>query len=57
MSKSEKDKYHIFLHGVLKHGTNKLIYKTEIDAQTQKTNLWLPKGIVIGGRDKLGVWG
>ena len=57
MSKSEKDKYHIFLHKVLKHGTNKLIYKTEIDAQTQKTNLWLTKRIVVGGRDKLGVWG
>ena len=24
--------------------TNELIYKTEIDPQTQKTNLWLPKG-------------
>ena len=34
----------------------KLIYKTEIDPQTQKTNLWLPKG-KARGRDKLGVWG
>ena len=25
-------------------GTNELIYKTETDSQTQKTNLWLPKG-------------
>ena len=24
--------------------TNELISKTEIDSQTQKTNLWLPKG-------------
>ena len=24
--------------------TNELIYKKETDAQTQKTNLWLPKG-------------
>ena len=24
--------------------TNELIYKTEIDPQPQKTNLWLPKG-------------
>ena len=28
----------------LKNDTNELIYKTEIDSQTQKTNLWLPKG-------------
>ena len=24
--------------------TNELIYKTETDSQTLKTNLWLPKG-------------
>ena len=35
----------------LKYDTNELIYKT--DSQTQKTNLWLPKG---KGKDKLGVW-
>ena len=29
--------------------TNELIYKTEIDPQTQKTNLWLPKGKRWGG--------
>ena len=34
--------------------TNELIYKTEIDSQTQKTNLWLPKG--MGGGDKLRTW-
>ena len=39
--------------GILKYDTNELIYKTEIDSQTQKTILWLPKG---RGRDKLGVW-
>ena len=38
----------------LKYDTNKLIYKTKTDSQTQKTNLWLPKG--KGGGDKLGVW-
>ena len=27
----------------LKKNTNELIYKTGIDSQTQKTNLWLPK--------------
>ena len=30
--------------GILKTDTNELIYKTEIDSQTQKTNLWLLKG-------------
>ena len=38
----------------LKNITNELIYKTETDSQTQKTNLWLPKG--KGGMGKLGVW-
>ena len=28
----------------LKYDTNELIYKTETDLHTQKTNLWLPKG-------------
>ena len=31
----------------------KLINKMEIDSQTQKTNLWLPK---VEGGGKLGVW-
>ena len=39
----------------LKNDTNELIYKTETDPQTQKTNLQLPKG-KVGGRDNLGVW-
>ena len=26
-----------------KNDTNELIYKTDIDSQIQKTNLWLPK--------------
>ena len=32
-----------------KNDTNELIYKTEIDSQTQKTNLQLPKGQGAGG--------
>ena len=28
----------------LKNYINKLIYRTETDSQSQKTNLWLPKG-------------
>ena len=33
----------------LKNSTNELIYKSETDSQTQKTNLWLPKGKGAGG--------
>ena len=38
----------------LKNDTNELIYKTEIDSEAQKTDLWLPKG--KWGRDKLRAW-
>ena len=45
VSQIEKDKYMILLTcGILKTDTNELIYKTEIDSQTQKINLWLLKG-------------
>ena len=42
--------------GTLKYGTNEPIYKTEKDTQTQRTDVWLPRG---KGReqDGLGVWG
>ena len=54
-SKSDKDKYMISLiYGILKKNTYELIYKTEIDSQIEKTNLWLPKW--KGRGDKLGVW-
>ena len=45
VNQTEKGKYHMtsLLYGVLKNDTNELIYKTEIDSQTQETNLWLPK--------------
>ena len=39
----------------LRFDINELIHKTETDSETQKTNLWLPKG-EDGERDKLGVW-
>ena len=39
---------------ILKKDTSELIYKTEMDSQTQKTNLWLPKG--RGEKDKLRYW-
>ena len=32
-----------------KKDKNELIYRTEIDSQTLKTNLWLPKGTGVGG--------
>ena len=37
----------------LKNDTHELIYKTETDSQTQKTNLLLPKG---KRENKLGIW-
>ena len=40
VSQKEKDKYHMMWN--LQLDTNELIYKTETDSQ--KTNLWLPKG-------------
>ena len=33
----------------LKYDTNELIYETETDSQTQKTDLWLPRGRGGGG--------
>ena len=40
----------------LKYDTNELIYETETDSQTYRTDLWLPRG---GGRERdgVGVWG
>ena len=38
-----------------KNGTNELIYKTEIDSQLQKTNLWLPDGKGCGINWEIGV--
>ena len=38
----------------LKYGTYEPIYKTEIDSQTWKTDLWLPRG--YREWDGLGVW-
>ena len=46
VSQTEKNKYHMIslICGIQKNGTNELIYKKETDSQTQRTNLWLPKG-------------
>ena len=37
--------------GIFKNDTDELIYKTETDSETRKTNLGLPKGKkhVVGG--------
>ena len=47
-------RYHLYVKSK-KKDTDKFIYKTERDSQTQKTNLWLPKGKGEGS-DKLGSW-
>ena len=39
--------HHLYVESQ-KNDTNELIYKTETDSQTQKTNLWLPKGKAEG---------
>ena len=41
----------------LKYDTNKPIYETETDSQTQRRNLWLPKGkgLVEGWIGSLGL--
>ena len=51
LSKSDRERqiYDITYKWNLKYNTNELIYKTEIDSQTQKTNLRLPKGKCGGG--------
>ena len=40
----------------LKQDKSEPIYETETDSQTQKTDLWLPRGRWEGG-DGWGVWG
>ena len=47
------------MQNLKKKDTNELIYKTETDSQTSKTNLWLTKQKGKGwegGRDKLADW-
>ena len=49
VSQTEKGKYMISHMWNLKNNTNGFIYKTGTDSQTQKANLWLPKGKGVGG--------
>ena len=51
---SKSDRERQIPHGItymwnLKYDTNELIYKTEADSQTQRTDLWLPRGRVPEG--------
>ena len=48
--------YHSYVESNFKNDTNELIYKRETDLQISKTNLRLPKGRNIVGRDKSGAW-
>ena len=45
-SQTEKDKYPMvsLMWNLKKKDTDELLYKTEIDSQSLKTNVWLPKG-------------
>ena len=50
-SKSEREReipYDIIYMWNRKYDTNELIYETETDSQTQKTDLWLPRGRGVG---------
>ena len=58
-SKSDKDKYHLIsliCLILIKIMQMNLFTKTEIDSQTLKTNLSLPKRKRDEGRDKLRFW-
>ena len=56
VSQKEKNKYHILTHicGIQKNGIDDLICKAEIETQTQRTNVWIPRG--EGGWEELGNW-
>ena len=55
VSQKEKYKYHILMniHGIQKDGTNEIIYKTAMETQTQRTDLWTQRD--WGGRRGWGV--
>ena len=50
-SKSERERqtpYDITHMWNLKYDTNEPIYKTETDSQSERTDLWLPRGRGVG---------
>ena len=54
IKRSKSEKYHIIplICRISKNDISELIYRTETESQTQKTNLWLPKGTVgMGGQE------
>ena len=56
--KSERDKYHMMslICGILKSDINEPTYEAETDLGTERTDLCLPRGKWLGGRNGLGVW-
>ena len=59
VSQKEKNKHCILMHmyGIWKKkktGIDNLIYKAEIETQTERTNVWMPRG--KQGWDELGGW-
>ena len=51
VSQTQKDVYHMMslIDGIWKMGTNEFTYMTEVEAQMQKTHLWLPGDKGRGG--------
>ena len=40
----------------IEYDTDEVLCETETDPQIEKTNLWLPSGSGVWGRDGLAVW-
>ena len=53
VSQKEKSKYRIIKHicGIQKNGIGYLSCKAETETQTQRTNVWIPRGKRSGGRN------
>ena len=51
VSQKEKNKYCMLMHicGIQKNGTDEPVCKAEIETQTQRTNVWTPRGERGGG--------
>ena len=46
VNQKEKNKYYILMHicGIQKNDTDEPIYRIGIERQTQRTNIWIPRG-------------
>ena len=57
VSQKTKSKYHVITHirGNQKNGIDDIIWKAEIETQTQRTNVWAGRG-ERGGWDELEDW-